>query len=178
MSSRPPTFRTKFVAALATFAVLAVVVAALRAGDHEPPVRYAIGPIDEFPFDVPVEVTIGVGHYDPYQPEGPGQSAPGVVEETLIFVVNRAGASPVALDRRSPWLGCRVQVATREEGAAFGHALPDGFEVGFADPCHGGVYAIDGTHVAGPGSRSLSRYPVYVDGSGTVMVDLTSLVAG
>ena len=58
-----------------------------------------------------------------------------------------------------------------------GHAVPAGFERGFLDPCHGGLFSLDGQHLAGPGQRGLDRFPLRYLPDGTVAADLTELQA-
>lgn len=46
----------------------------------------------------------------------------------------------------------------------------DAFEQGLLCPCHGSLYAIDGTVIRGPATRSLSRYPITYDGQDLLTV--------
>jgi Rieske Fe-S protein len=135
----------------------------------------------EYLADTPVEVVIDHAYFDRYLPEAGGATdvdRPRSVSEARVWVVIRGGTDPVVFSQFSPWLGCRVMVATAADAIGFGHTPPDEFEVGFLDPCHGGLFSIDGEHLAGPGAAGLRRFPVRIDADGTLLVDLTDLQAG
>jgi Rieske Fe-S protein len=57
----------------------------------------------------------------------------------------------------------------------FGGTVPAGFSHGFRDPCHGGLFSLDGQHLDGPGERGLYRFPVAYLLDGSVVVDLTRM---
>lgn len=84
-------------------------------------------------------------------------------------------AAAPRLDQRSPWLGCRIGVVTRLKALEFGHEPPAGFERGFLDPCHGGLFYLDGHHLEGPGHRGLISFSVGYLPDGSVVVDLTRI---
>ena len=156
----------------------------LLRSEHRPD-AWPIGSIAEYPSDMPIAVEIDHGYFDFILTEGEGgdgvaeaPARPRSVSETHLWVVNRRGAEPLALLQRSPWLGCRVQIATVADAATFGYTPPDDFKLGFIDPCHGGLFSITGEHLAGPGTNPLSRFSVQIDADGTILVDLTELRAG
>jgi Rieske Fe-S protein len=95
-----------------------------------------------------------------------------------LFVVNDSEVGLSAVSLRSPWMGCRIGVVTRAMAIEFGHEVPTGFEKGFLDPCHGGLFSLDGQHLAGPGHRSLITFHVKYLPDGTVVVDLTAVRVG
>jgi Rieske Fe-S protein len=164
--------------------VLALVAAGLASysvlrNDRQPD-AWPIGSITEYPADTPVEVVIDHAYFDRFLPEGDATEANRhrSVAEARVWVVIRGGTEPVVYSQISPWLGCRVVAVTAADTAGFPNAPPTGFEVGFLDPCHGGLFSMDGQHLAGPGTEGLRRFRVRIDASGTLLVDLTDLQAG
>jgi len=145
--------------------------------DDQNAAAWRIGPVDDFPVGSPIPIAIDHGYFDLFEPEGGGEAA-GAVKETRVWVVNRTGARPLVLLQRSPWKGCRVMLASPADASNYGHTPPQGFEVGFIDPCHGGLYALDGRHLEGPGTAHLSRFEVGIDGDGRLLIDLTDLRGG
>ncbi|MGH8926278.1 MAG: hypothetical protein ACRDWA_16870 [Acidimicrobiia bacterium] len=123
------------------------------------------------------EVVLNVGHFDPIGLESPVAEVPGgrEVSETRLFTISQSEGTLVALSLRSPWLGCRVDMVTRAKALEFGHEVPAEFDRVFLDPCHGGLFSLDGHHLAGPGRRGLTRFPVGYLPDGSVVVDLTRL---
>jgi Rieske Fe-S protein len=144
------------------------------------PNAWPIGSIMEYPADTPVEVVIDHAYFDRFLPEAETTEVdrPRSVSEARVWVVNRGGAQPVVYSAMSPWLGCRVVAVTAADAAIFPYTPPDDFEVGFLDPCHGGLFSIDGEHLTGPGTEGLRRFPVRIDADGTLLIDLTDLQAG
>lgn len=168
-----PRFAVKFWAAAITILVLMLLSTSLRGG--EPSYEIDLGSIDEFVGEMPSEMVIATGHYDPSIREGDESGEPvGRVDETRIWLVARPGEVPVAVLQASPWLGCRIQVANAQQVATFGASVPEDF-IGFLDPCHGGIWDHQGFHVAGPGIRGLGRFPTRLTPEGSVIVDLTRL---
>jgi hypothetical protein len=141
------------------------------------PEAVVIGQASEFPPGSVIEVALDVGHFDPVGFESPEAEPSGGREfgSTRLFVVNDSEVGLSAVSLRSPWMGCRVGVVTRAMAIEFGHQVPTGFEKGFLDPCHGGLFSLDGQHLAGPGHRGLNSFPVGYLPDGSVVVDLTGL---
>lgn len=139
-----------------------------------------VGDASDFALGAPVEVQVGAPYFDPVGLEGNGAESaqgPGERESALLFIVNHPDRGLLALSQRGPFLGCRVQVAAEADARQYGHEPPEGFVLGFIDVCHGGLCDLDGTHLAGPGSRNLDRFPVSYLPDGTVTVDLSRLQA-
>ena len=149
----------------------------LRDFIDSPPQAVVIGQASEFSPGSVTEVVLDAGHFDPYPLESPTAeaSAGSELSETRLFVVSDPRGGLVALSQRSPWLGCRMTVVTRAAALDFGHAVQSAFESGFLDPCHGGLYSLDGEHLAGPGDRALNRFSVGYLPNGSVVVDLTDV---
>jgi nitrite reductase/ring-hydroxylating ferredoxin subunit len=85
--------------------------------------------------------------------------------------LTRTDSTVMAFSQHSPQQGCRLEPAA---GAEFPDPyLRDGAV--FADPCHGAVFALDGTHLAGPSPRDLDQYAVEVR-NGRITVDTTRLL--
>jgi len=145
--------------------------------DGSDPEAVAIGSAADFPPGSVTEVVLDVGHFDPVGLESPAAERPGAREftSTRLFVVNDSVGGLSAVSLMSPWMGCRVRLVTRTMATEFGHAVPAGFEKGFLDPCHGGLFSLDGRHLAGPGQRGLVTFPVKYLSGGTVIVDLTAV---
>jgi Rieske Fe-S protein len=84
----------------------------------------------------------------------------------------RTGSSVLAFSQHSPQQGCSLKLVVDldfpepyfREGAVL------------ADPCHGAMFAVDGTHLGGPSPRDLDQYRVDVS-AGRITVDTTSLLA-
>jgi Rieske Fe-S protein len=145
--------------------------------DQFSPTAAPLGLATDFPPGSVTERVLDIGYFDPVGVENASpEVAPGrAVSTTRLFVVNDPGAGLLALVERSPWLGCRVVEVTRAQAIEFGHRVPAGFERGFLDPCHGGLFSLDGQHLAGPGQRGLDRFPLRYLPDGTVAADLTEL---
>lgn len=143
--------------------------------DARNPQAVVIGQASEFPPGSVTEVALDMGHFDPVGLESSEAEVPGGREysKSLLFVVNDSEGGLVALSLRSPWMGCRVVVVTRAMAIEFGHEVPAGFDRGFLDPCHSGLFSLEGQHLAGPGHRGLLRFPVGYLPDGSVVVDLT-----
>jgi hypothetical protein len=169
------------------FGLLVVTVAVLLGGvgswvlrgwlDARSPDAVVIGHASEFPPGSVTELVLDLGHFDPFGLEGPLAEFPAGrrFSETPLFVVSDSEGRLVALSQRSPWMGCRVVAVTRDAAIGFGHELPSGFDTGLVDPCHGGLFSLDGQHLAGQGHRNLGRFPVSYLPDGSVVVDLTGL---
>jgi Rieske Fe-S protein len=145
--------------------------------DQFRPTVVPLGLATEFPPGSVTERVLDIGYFDPVGVENASPEVPPgrAVLTTRLFVVNVPDAGLLALVERSPWLGCRVVEVTRAQAIEFGHRVPAGFERGFLDPCHGGLFSLDGQHLAGPGQRGLDRFPVRYLPDGTVAADLTEL---
>lgn len=141
------------------------------------PTAVPVGHVFEFPPGSVNERVLNVGHYDPFGVEGPLEDPTASREyaTTRLFVVHHPETGLVAVSQRSPWLGCRVVEVTTEAVRDFGQTPPAGFERGFLDPCHGGLFSLDGRHLAGPGERSLDQFPIRYLPDGTIVVDVTNL---
>jgi Rieske Fe-S protein len=137
---------------------LARFVLAPLAGRAETRVRLDLGPATAFdatregktgPQEVVVDRTVEDGYMSRRTKE-------------RILLVRDAGA-PAGLAALSPTcshLGCGVSWSVERKA--------------FLCPCHGGVYAADGTVLAGPPPRPLTRLPLVVEG-GRVSVDMEKL---
>lgn len=139
------------------------------------PEAVVIGQASEFPPGSVIEVVLDADHFDPFGLESPLAQLPTgrKYSDTRLFVVSDAEGRVVALSQRSPWMGCRVVVVTRGKATELGHEVPAGFDSGFLDPCHSGLWSLAGQHLAGPGLRGLTRFPVSYLPDGSVVVDLT-----
>jgi Rieske Fe-S protein len=171
--------RVGIAAGVLALAAVGLASYSLLRDDHQPN-AWPIGNIVEYPADTPVEVVIDHAYFDRFLPEAEATEVDlrGSISEARVWVVNRVGTEPVAFSQMSPWLGCRVVAVTAADAVSFPYAPPDDFEVGFLDPCHGGLFSIDGEHLAGPGTEGLRRFPVRIDADGTLLVDLTDLQTG
>jgi len=172
--------RIAIAAGIIALAALGLASFSLLRSEHDPG-AWRIGSMMEYPADSPVEVVIDHAYFDRFLPEATGATdieRPRSVSEARVWVVIRGGTEPVVFSQMSPWLGCRVVAVTAADAAIFPYAPPEDFEVGFFDPCHGGLFSIDGEHLAGPGTAGLSRFPVRIDRDGALLVDLTDLRAG
>ena len=172
--------RIAIAAGVIALAALGLASFSLLRSEHDPD-AWPIGSMMEYPADSPVEVVIDHAYFDRFLPEATGATdieRPRSVSEARVWVVIRGGTEPVIFSQMSPWLGCRVVAVTAVDAAIFPYPPPENFEVGFFDPCHGGLYSIDGAHLVGPGTAGLSRFPVRIDSDGTLLVDLTNLTAG
>lgn len=169
------------------FAVVALVLGGVALGwwlrgstGTAGPTAVPLGDASDFAVGTIVERNLDAGFYDPVGVEIPGpdeEGRPGPIAPARLFVVSHPEHGLLALAQRSPFRGCRMVVATAADARGYGHTPPGDFVLGFLDPCHGGLFALDGTHLAGPGSRSLDRFPVGYLPDGTVTVDLTAPVA-
>lgn len=169
-------------ASLAILIALLVVLAgwfalAQRSTDRpDEAVAADVGSIAEFPPGSVTELELAASHLDTLGLEGSdAPPASRLRARTRLFVVHTRDSSLLALLARSPWLGCRLTVVDRNAAERFGHVVPPDFVQGFLDPCHGGLYAADGHHLAGPGTLGLDRFPVTIGAGGRVTVDLTEL---
>ena len=143
------------------------------------PTLVPVGDVSEFSVGSVTERVLDVGYFDLLGFEGSTSTqlnTPGRTR-TVLFVVHDPTAGILALSPRSPFRGCRVVEVTRSQAEEFGHDMSPAFQKGFIDPCHGGLFGYDGTHLAGPGERGLDRFPVRYLADGTVAVDLTNLQA-
>ena len=70
-------------------------------------------------------------------------------EEFSVYILTENGQDFVAMSNICTHLGCRIRW------------IPD--EEGFFCPCHNGVFAKDGTVVAGPPPRPLDRFETKVE---------------
>ena len=142
--------------------------------DAPSPGVVVIGQASEFPLGSVIEVVLDADHFHPFGLESPLTEFPTgrKYSDTRLFVVSDSEGR-VVLSQRSPWMGCRVVVVTRAKATEFGHEAPAGFDRGFLDPCHGGLWSLAGQHLAGPGHRGLTRFPVGYLPDGSVIVDLT-----
>jgi hypothetical protein len=145
--------------------------------DQFSPTAAPLGLATEFPPGSVTARVLDIGYFDPVGVENASPEAPPgrAVPTTRLFVVNDPEIGLLALLERSPWLGCRVVEVTRAQAIEFGHRVPAVFEGGFLDPCHGGLFSLDGQHLAGPGQRGLDRFPLRYLPDGTVAADLTKL---
>ncbi len=84
--------------------------------------------------------------------------APTFVSAGTLYVVRDAGGL-YALTAVCTHQGCTISA----------------FSSGFACPCHGARFALDGTVTRGPARSSLVHYALCLD-NGTVVVDTTSIV--
>lgn len=172
--------RRRVIAVLAALVLVAAAGAAgwlLRGGVDEDPTAVPVGHVSDFPSGSVKERVLDVGHYDSVGVEGPLEDATagGEVASTRLFIVNHPESGFLAVLQRSPWLGCRVVEVTAGEASDFGGTLPAGFERGFRDPCHGGLFSLDGQRLAGPGERDLDQFPIRYLPDGTLVVDVTNL---
>jgi Rieske Fe-S protein len=141
------------------------------------PTLVAVGNVSEFPVGSVTERSLDIGYFDllPFEGSTPPSSAAARTSTGLF--VNDPDEGILALSQRSPFLGCRVHPATAAQAEELGYDFPPGFAGGFLDPCHGGIFGLNGAHLAGPGVRGLDRFPVRYLADGTVAIDLTRLHA-
>ena len=83
----------------------------------------------------------------------------------------RTESAVMAFAQQSPKQGCRLVFAEVIDVPEM--YLADGAM--FHDPCHGAMFALDGTHLAGPSPRDLDQYAVEID-AGRIVVDTTRLL--
>lgn len=141
------------------------------------PTAVPLGAAAAFPPGSVTERVLEVGYFDPVGVESPSSESPPLqeVRQTRLFVVSLPGAGLQALLQRSPFRGCRVTQITQADAAGIVGEVPPDFGGGFYDPCHGGLFSLDGRHLAGPGQRNLDTFPIQYRPDGTVVVDLTEL---
>lgn len=139
-----------------------------------------IGSYEDFAVGTITEREVGQGFFDSLgvERESSADTVDASVGSTLLFVVHHPDDGLLVLLGRSPFLGCRVQPIDAADAAQWGVEAPDLDDGGFVDPCHGGLFDLDGRHVAGPGMRGLDRFIVRYLADGTVAVDLTQLQEG
>jgi cytochrome b6-f complex iron-sulfur subunit len=80
------------------------------------------------------------------------------------FFVTQYQGGLRALYQKCPHLGCRVPYCDTAEQ--------------FQCPCHGSVYNIIGEYLQGPAPRGMDRFPISIQGDGTVLVDTSTIVEG
>lgn len=164
---------------LAAMAAITTLVLITRDDPKPDPSAWPIGTVSDYPIGTPVEVVLDHAHVDPFPLDAEAAiGVPRTLPETRVWVVNHGGTRPSVFSQRSPWLGCRLVTADATAARSYGHVVPSDFELGLLDPCHGGLYSLDGRHLAGPGTSGLRHFPVKVDPDGVLMVDLTDLRAG
>jgi len=100
---------------------------------------------------------IRLGHADAVEP-----GSATYVSAGRLWVANADGEL-FALSQRCPHLGCRVPFC-ESSGR-------------FECPCHGSVFDIDGSYIAGPSPRGMDRYELILEGD-RLVADLDHLVAG
>jgi Rieske Fe-S protein len=103
----------------------------------------ALGDIDA---DVPTPLTLRLIRQDGYRQ---------VVDRRVVYVQRDGAAGVRVLDSTCTHLGCRTRY--------------DDAQRRFVCPCHGGVYALDGTVLAGPPPAPLRRLDARVDGADVVV---------
>ena len=111
----------------------------------------------------------------PPRPEFAGDGARGETRliDRVFLTQDAEGTSHAFLDM-SPFRGCRLVVISRDD--AFDPSrLPAGFVQGFLDPCHGGVFSLDGSKLAGPGDRGLDVVPIVTAPNGGLALDFSSV---
>jgi Rieske Fe-S protein len=86
------------------------------------------------------------------------------------FFVVRSDGAVHALWARSPHLGCRVKPIGEVD-------IPHGDNAGFADPCGGSLFALDGRCIDGPCPRGLDGFAI-VERNGVAYADLARPVRG
>jgi cytochrome b6-f complex iron-sulfur subunit len=102
---------------------------------------------------------VNVGNVDDYKEEG-------TVEYFLNgrFYVTQYQGGLRAIYQKCPHLGCRVPYCDSAQQ--------------FQCPCHGSIYNIIGEYIQGPAPRGMDRFPITIQGDGTVLVDTSSIVEG
>ena len=152
--------------------------ALLGDGAHQPldavPVADSYDALDRV-----AEITITERFFVPVPLDGDSEAGVGTVEDAPVFLV-RTDVGAVVVLSRSSFLGCRVVLALGEEAERMTTwEAPDPTAFVFVDPCHGGVYSLEGEHLAGPGESGLVVFPTAFTAEGGVTVDLTRpFVAG
>lgn len=81
-----------------------------------------------------------------------------------FFVIARDANGIYAVSRICTHQGCTVNVAPSAAAT-------------FNCPCHGSQFDVNGNVLRGPAARPLPHYAVFVDASGTILVDTTTQVA-
>lgn len=159
---------------------IAASAAAVTAWRPEEPTDHdrlvAIGKPGDFPTGSITELVVAVTDLDPSRLGHLPVSDDGA--NVRLIVVNDPEVGLLALSGHSPFRGCRVVEIEAAEAEGFGHTRTQGFERGFLDPCHGGLFALDGTHLAGPGEQDLVRFSVARRPNGSLTVDLTRPLGG
>lgn len=90
-----------------------------------------------------------------------------------VFVADVPGVGLRAFLARDTHSGCRIRWTGDPDYEPFTNSI----RVSFEDPCHGSVYALDGSCVGGPCPRDLDGFVVDVDDH-TALVDVGHLVRG
>ncbi|MEX0653691.1 MAG: Rieske 2Fe-2S domain-containing protein [Phycisphaeraceae bacterium] len=129
----------------ATVAILSPVIRYRRAARWEP-----VGPLDQFPVGEVTQVAVDVPRDDWAQS----------LRRKGVYVWRADEQRTVVYSRNCTDLSCPV-------------TFDPGSEVFFC-PCHGGIFAKDGTVMAGPPNRPLYRYASRVR-AGVLEIDLQSL---
>lgn len=156
--------------ALVLVAILAIGFSLLRPAPEIDPTAYPAGRTSDLQPRGPQLVEITYPFDDPTVLEGNEPPTTVGTVASAVAWISLIDDEPVALLSRSPWLGCRLVVATAADAADFGYAVDADF-TGFLDPCHGGLYSATGEHLDGPGSADLTRIPARVAG-GSILLDL------
>jgi menaquinol-cytochrome c reductase iron-sulfur subunit len=110
----------------------------------------AAGTVDQFPLDQVTPATIPVNRGDWAQS----------LQEKTVYVWRKGPEEFVVYSRNCTDLSCPVTFDTGSEC--------------FFCPCHGGIFAKDGTPMAGPPKVPLYRYAYRVQ-NGSLEIDLSSL---
>ena len=102
---------------------------------------------------------VDAGSVEDYQEEG-------TVQYFLNgrFYVTQYQGGLRAIYQKCPHLGCRVPYCDSAQQ--------------FQCPCHGSIYNIIGEYLDGPAPRGMDRFPITIQGDGTVLVDTSSIVEG
>lgn len=155
-------------------ALTAVAVGAWRPGRERgpDPAALPLGDAGSFPSGSVTERVVVVEGIDASE-LGDTMASGEAAERIRLLIVNDPESGLVALSGLSPFRGCRVVEISAAEAGGFGHTRTRGLERGFLDPCHGGLFALDGTHLGGPGERGLVRFSVRRAPDGSLAVDLT-----
>jgi menaquinol-cytochrome c reductase iron-sulfur subunit len=132
--------------------VLPAVVAALSPAARRGPSSAwrAAGPLEEFPIGEVVPAIVEVEH---------GDTAYSL-DRKAVYVWRTSGEEVVVYSRSCTDLSCPVHFDRGSEC--------------FFCPCHGGIFAKDGTPMAGPPPRPLYRYATRIE-NGVLEIDLFSL---
>jgi len=120
------------------------------------------------------EIVVDERFFVPFGVSGDPASNGGTVDGAALILVREDGGVSAFL-ARSPFLGCRLVVALGEEAQQmFGAEIPgDPLAWVLVDPCHGGVYSLEGRRLAGPASPNMVAFPTGFTSDGRVTVDLT-----